>query len=130
MAVAAASLANLRPPFPPGFHPRTRKSLEIDRSIRAIRRLCPKAVAFCTEVLNDPDADTALRVKVALAIIEKAIPGNQAFLQSGDDLVTRVTIEIQRHGAPLGESDSVTIEATPEHTLSFTTIAAGHGNDD
>jgi len=126
--VQAASLANLMPPWPRHNVPRKRAA-NVERAIAGLRKAAPDAVRLCHRMVLDPDENPILRLRAAVAIIEKAIPGNQAFLQSGDDLVTRVTIEIQRHGAPLAEADSVTIEATPEHTLSFTTVPAGHGND-
>jgi len=129
MVQTASQLANLMPPWPRDNVPRKR-AVHVERAIAGLRRAAPDAVKLCHRMVLDPDENPILRLRAAVAIIDKAIPGNQAFLQAGDDLVTRVTIEIQRHGAPLGESDSVTIEAAPDREqLTFTTVPAGHGND-
>jgi len=129
MPVVAASLANLMPPWPKQDAPR-RKSSGVERAIAGVRRAAPDAVKLCHQMILDPTENPLLRLRAAVAIIDKAIPGNQAFMQPGDDFVTRVTIEIQRHDTPLGESESVTIEAAPDRDqLTFTTVPAGHGND-
>jgi hypothetical protein len=127
---SAAQLANLQAPFPKG-NTVNRRSAEIDRGIRGVRRAFPEAVKLCHDLIKNPGEEMSLRLRAAIAIMDKAMPGNNALLQlGGDDIVSKVTIEIQRHDREQASSESVTIEARPEQqTLQISTVPAGHGND-
>jgi hypothetical protein len=69
-----AQLANLRP-WRPGAAPKGgRRSVDVDRAIRLARKYSPQAVEFIASVMLDPEQPTALRLKAAEVIIDKAIP--------------------------------------------------------
>ena len=101
------------------------------RALRLSRKLCPDAILFAGKVLKDEGEDTSRRLKAAEIILLHGMPKGDISKFFSDDMVSNVTITIQRGGGSHAESDSVTIEATPEPgQLVITTVPAGHGNDD
>jgi hypothetical protein len=130
--VAPASLANLAtaPAFQPG-HVATRRSSDVDRAIRKLRRSSPEAVELCLAVMRDRDHQVyspELRVKVALAIIEKALPDQRVKQIGLDDSIGSITIHIERAAAA---PTAPTIDAEPDNTpssLTFRTICSGSGD--
>ena len=72
------SLANLQPPWEKGVSGSARSGREVQKAITKLRRSAPEAVDYCIALMNDPNENSALRLKAALAIIEKVFPGNRA----------------------------------------------------
>ena len=92
--VQPASLANLQPK--PGFAPGNkapRRSADVDHAIRKLRRSSPDAVDYCIKVLHDEDAEPSLRVKVALAIIDKTMPSSDPRLHISADSIGTLKIQ-------------------------------------
>jgi hypothetical protein len=67
-----AQIANLKP-WQAGNTAR-RRSRDVDRAITRMRQWSPLAVKCCVKVIQDENEPTALRLKAAIAIIDKAIP--------------------------------------------------------
>ncbi len=67
-----SQLANLKP-WQTGNAAR-RRSRDVDRAITRMRHWSPLAVEYCAKVIQDENEPTALRLKAAIAIIDKAIP--------------------------------------------------------
>jgi len=110
MAVSAASLANLqarRPPFEPG-NKLPRRSADVHNAIKKLRHSAPDAVEFCIKVLHDETAEPALRVKVALAIIDKVMPSGDPRLNiSADNIgVLKIQFVAPTDNTPLLEAEA------------------------
>lgn len=133
MAVAAASLANLKPPFERGniVH---RKSRDVISAISRMRKGAKDAVEYCMKVLHDEDEDTANRVRVALALIDKVIPdataNDQRLLAASGAAMLRIEII-----DPDGVSETVTIRPAEPQKLGTRsqiegeTLPDSHAND-
>jgi hypothetical protein len=117
MTVAAASLANLKS-FRPG-HQTPRRSRDVDRAIREVRKLSPKAVEYCQRVLEDDNEETVHRLKAAIAIIDKVIPdaGTDALKALATDRFAGIVVHLVRD------------ERQDAPTLSIRTLTLGTGND-
>lgn len=73
-----AQLANLNP-WPKGYKPQTsRSSRDVQKAITRLRHAAPQAVDYCIALLNDTNEKSELRLRAALAIIDKAIPEGKA----------------------------------------------------
>lgn len=112
-------IENLKP-FQPG-NKAPRRSADVDRALRGVRRLCPKAVAFCGRVLEDEAEDTVHRLRAAIAIIDKVIPdaGADALAALNPDRVGSISLHIVRHEHQVDDAPR----------LSVRTITLGSGND-
>ena len=107
--VQPASIANLRPrgAFAKG-HQSPRRSADVDNAIRKLRRSAPDAVDYCIRVLRDDKAEPSLRVKVALAIIDKTMPSGDPRLSiSADNIgVLKVEFVAPTEHTPLLEAEA------------------------
>lgn len=71
-----AQLANLRP-WTPATAPRgkrARRSADVDKAIRLLRKLAPKAVDVIASIMLDPKQPTAMRLRAAEIILDKTWP--------------------------------------------------------
>ena len=126
-----AGNASTLTPFQPGNRA-ARRNADVDKAIRELRRSAPGAVALCIKVMKDEEHlvySPELQVKVALAIIDKALPDQRVKQIGLDDSIGSITIHIERATAP---SAAPTIDAEPDHSsssLTFRTICSGQGDD-
>ena len=113
-------IENLKP-FQPG-NQMARRSRDVDRALRGVRKLCPQAVAFCKRVLEDETEETVHRLKAALAIINKTIPdaGADALAALNPDRVGSISLHIVRHEHH---------QADDAPKLSVRTITIGEADD-
>jgi len=131
--VAAASLANLQPAFSRG-NTAPRRSREVSQAIAHMRKGSCKAVDYCIRVLQDENEQTALRLKAAIAILDKTIPDAGADLWkqlAGDEnRVTSIAVHVV-HDRPSGPT--IDADAEPEQSqpskITIHTVAAGSGDD-
>jgi hypothetical protein len=118
MTVAAASLANLKS-FQPGNRT-PRRSADVDRALRGVRKLSPKAVEYCQRVLEDENEETVHRLKVAIAILDKVLPdaGAEALRNLDGDRFAGIVLHLIRDER----------QAEPPR-LDVRTLTLGTGND-
>lgn len=137
MPVQPASLANLQPAFSPG-NQMARRSRDLDRAIRGLRKWSPAAVEHVSQLMSDPYAEPALRLRAAIAILDKTIPNaGQDALQLGAGRIASITVHIvdTPDADAQGSVGPVeTIEATPEPgsdkpRIHFVTVE-GRGDND
>ena len=99
-----------------------RRSADVHRAVRKVRKATPWAVDYCIALLQDETAETAHRLKAALAIIDKTIPdaGADALAALNPDRVGSISLHIVRHEhAPQNDAPK----------LSVRTITIGEADD-
>lgn len=108
-------IENLKP-FQPG-HKSPRRSADVDRAIRGLRRLSPKAVEYCQRVLEDDAEETVHRVRVALAIIDKVWPSpgstTLAALADAGIAMLRVEFHAPEHAHRSNGHDIIDVRLEP-----------------
>jgi len=130
-----ASLANLQPPWQPGYRPpsnRPRRSAPASKALQLSRKLCPEAVAYAGQVLRSEHEETRLRLKAAEIILLHGMPKGDISKILGEESVSSITINIQRHEHPENAASpvlNVASDAQHHATLTITTVPAGSGND-
>lgn len=106
MPVHPNTIANLKPPWPKGVAPQTsRSSRQVRAAVAKLRNSSPDAVDYVIACLHDESLRPDLRVKCALAIIEKVIPDHKSI-----DPSLAISQGIQTLTVEFVSGNSVTIE--------------------
>ena len=137
-ASSSAQLANLKP-FQAGNRA-PRRSADVTRAITDLRKWVPKAVAYCGRLVEDEHAEPALRLRAAIAIMDKTIPnaGQDALQALAGARVASITVHVVEGAgeAPGPPGVDVTREPPtldqklddPSSRLHIFTVE-GHGDD-
>jgi hypothetical protein len=101
MATSNAGLANLerRKSFQPGNDAR-RRSHAVTQALQLSRKWCPEAVMACVRVMNDPNEDTARRLKAAEIILLHGMPKGDTSKYFGEEQINTITINVVHHERP------------------------------
>jgi hypothetical protein len=72
--ISPNSLANLKPFEPGNTKGGSRRSRDIDRTLRIARKGCPEAMIYAIQVLKDVEESTRYRLKAAEIILGTGLP--------------------------------------------------------
>jgi hypothetical protein len=72
--ISPDSLANLKPFQPGNTKGGSRRSRDIDRTLRIARKGCPEAMLYAIQVLKDVEESTRYRLKAAEIILGTGLP--------------------------------------------------------
>lgn len=113
-------IENLKP-FQPG-NQAARRSRDIDRAIRGLRKWAPACVAFLSRTMEDENAAMSDRLRAAIAMLDKTIPdaGADALAALSPDRVGSISLHIVRH-------EHAAADDAPR--LSVRTITIGEADD-